>query len=236
MYPEQVESGFIPGRALPTISAMSAALTDPAVPAAFVQGALMGGGLIAAIGAQNALVLRQGLARLHVGPVVALCIGSDWLLIALGVFGLGAVITASPLLLELFRFGGAAFLLAYGARAARRAWIGGNASLQAAGGAPDLRATLGTALALTYLNPHVYLDTVVLLGSVGAQQPGDARIAFAAGAGLASAIWFTVLGYGAAAAAPALRKPAVWRALDATIALVMAWIALQLLMHPLQAG
>jgi len=215
---------------------MSAWLTNPAVPAAFMQGALMGGGLIAAIGAQNALVLRQGLARTHVGPVVALCIASDWLLIVLGVFGLGALITSSPLALELFRYGGAAFLLAYGFRAARRAWIGGNASLQAASGTPDLRATMGTALALTYLNPHVYLDTVVLLGSVGAQQPGDARIAFSTGAGLASAIWFTLLGFGAAAAAPALRKPGVWRALDAVIAVVMASIALQLLLHPLRAA
>jgi L-lysine exporter family protein LysE/ArgO len=200
---------------------------------AFVQGWLMTAGLIVAIGAQNALVLRQGLARQHVGPVVLLCTASDWLLIALGVFGLGAAVQSSPLLLDGLRFGGAAFLLAYGLRAALRAWRADGAALASAAGAGSLGATLGATLALTYLNPHVYLDTVVLLGSVGAQQPPAGRLAFAGGAGLASLMWFASLGYGAAAAARWLRRPAVWRAIDASIALVMFIVAAQLLLHPL---
>lgn len=200
--------------------------------AAFVQGWLMTAGLIVAIGAQNALVLQQGLRRSHVGPVVALCTASDWLLIVLGVFGFGAVIQSSPLLLDGFRYGGAAFLLVYGAMAARRAWLGSQ-QLAVGGSRAGLGATLGTALALTYLNPHVYLDTVVLLGSVGAQQPGAGRAAFAAGAGLASLMWFVSLGYGAAAASRWLQRPGVWRAIDATVAVVMWAVAAQLLLRPL---
>jgi L-lysine exporter family protein LysE/ArgO len=201
---------------------------------ALAQGWLMTAGLIVAIGAQNALVLRQGLARSHVGTVVALCTLSDWLLIAAGVFGLGSVIQSSPAALDVFRFGGAAFLLVYGALAARRAMQPGHASLQAAGPASSLGATVGATLALTYLNPHVYLDTVVLLGSVGAQQPNaSARGAFAIGAGLASLMWFTALGYGASASARWLQRPAVWRAIDATVALVMFIVAAQLLLKPL---
>ncbi|MFN3303607.1 MAG: LysE/ArgO family amino acid transporter, partial [Roseateles sp.] len=129
-------------------------------PAVFAQGWAMGAGLILAIGAQNALVLRQGLRREHVGAVVAVCTLSDWLLIALGVFGLGALIQGQPLLLTAFRFGGAAFLLGYAALAARRAWRPAD-GLQTQAGAGGLAATLSAALAFTYLNPHVYLDTVV---------------------------------------------------------------------------
>lgn len=212
---------------MPTSAA--AAATAPAV---FAQGWVLGAGLIMAIGAQNALVLRQGLRGEHVGAVVAVCTVSDWLLIALGVFGLGALIQAQPLLLDVFRFGGAAFLLGYAALAARRAWrpAGG---LQAAGPASPLGATLSAALAFTYLNPHVYLDTVVLLGSLGARQPRELQAAFAAGAGLASAMWFSLLGFGAAAAAPHLRHPATWRVLDALVALLMAGLGLQLLLQPL---
>ena len=199
---------------------------------AFLQGCLMTAGLIVAIGAQNALVLQQGLRRAHVGPVVALCTASDWLLILLGVFGMGALIQSSPLLLDVFRYGGAAFLLVYGALAARRAWLGSQ-QLQARTAGGTLGATLGTALALTYLNPHVYLDTVVLLGSIGAQQPGVGRYAFAAGAGLASLMWFVTLGYGAAAASRWLQRPVVWRAIDASVAVVMGVVAAQLLAKPL---
>lgn len=202
---------------------------------AFVQGWLMTAGLIVAIGAQNALVLRQGLARLHVGPVVLLCTLSDWLLIALGVFGLGALVQSSPSLLDGLRFGGAAFLAAYGLRAAWRAWRADSVAFATDGRAGSLAATLGTTLALTYLNPHVYLDTVVLLGSIGAQQPPAGRLAFAGGAGLASLMWFATLGYGAAAASRWLQRPAVWRAIDASVALVMFTVAAQLLLHPLPA-
>jgi L-lysine exporter family protein LysE/ArgO len=201
-----------------------------ALSAAFAQGWLMTAGLIVAIGAQNALVLRQGLARSHVAAVVALCTASDWLLIALGVFGLGAWIQSSPALLEGFRYGGAAFLLLYGARAGLRAWRSTGQALSAARGAGSLSSTLGATLALTYLNPHVYLDTVVLLGSVGGQQPGTGRAAFAAGAGLASLMWFTTLGFGAAAASRLLQRPSTWRLIDGSVALVMFAVAAQLML------
>lgn len=210
-------------------------MVDTALPHAFTQGWLMTAGLIVAIGAQNALVLRQGLARTHVGAVVALCTASDWLLIAAGVFGAGALIRSSPVLLEVFRYGGALFLVAYGLRSAWQAWRGASPALQAAPGATGLGSTLTTALALTYLNPHVYLDTVVLLGSVGAQHSPAGQLGFASGAGLASLMWFVSLGYGAAWASRWLQRPAVWRAIDASVAVVMFAVAAQLLLHPLNA-
>ncbi len=206
--------------------------TAATAPAVFLQGWVMGAGLILAIGAQNALVLQQGLKREHVGAVVAVCTLSDWLLIALGVFGLGALIQGSPLLLEVFRFGGAAFLLGYAVLAAKRAWRP-TQGLDAGGGATSLGATLSAAFAFTYLNPHVYLDTVVLLGGLGARQPPELRAAFAAGAAVASAMWFGLLGFGAAAAAPKLRHPNTWRVLDALVALLMTGLGLQLLLQPL---
>ncbi len=201
--------------------------------AAFAQGGLMMAGLIVAIGAQNALVLREGVMGRHVGSVVLLCTVSDWLLVALGVFGLGALIGAQPALLEVFRWGGALFLAGYGALAARRAWLGGAAGLRLAGGGASLGATLGSTLALTYLNPHVWLDTVVLVGAVGAQHAGAAQFGFVAGAWAASALWFALLGFGAAGAARQLRRPGVWRAIDASVALVMWAVAAQLLLTPL---
>lgn len=210
----------------------ASALAAPTTTAVFAQGWAMGAGLILAIGAQNALVLRQGLRREHVGAVVAVCTLSDWLLIVLGVFGLGALIQGQPMLLELFRYGGAAFLLGYAVMAARRA-CQASEGLRAAGPPATLGATLSAAFAFTYLNPHVYLDTVVLLGGLGARQPAELRAAFAAGAGLASAMWFGLLGFGAAAAAPRLSNPHTWRVIDALIALLMAALGLQLLLQPL---
>lgn len=210
----------------------ASALAAPTTTAVFAQGWAMGAGLILAIGAQNALVLRQGLRREHVGAVVAVCTLSDWLLIALGVFGLGALIQGQPLLLEAFRFGGAAFLLVYAVMAARRACRASD-GLRAAGPPATLAATLTAAFAFTYLNPHVYLDTVVLLGGLGARQPAELRAAFAAGACLASAMWFGLLGFGAAVAAPRLSNPHTWRVIDALIALLMAALGLQLLLQPL---
>ncbi|MDR7270445.1 L-lysine exporter family protein LysE/ArgO [Pelomonas saccharophila] len=207
-------------------------LASATAPAVFAQGWAMGAGLILAIGAQNALVLRQGLKREHVGAVVAVCTLSDWLLIALGVFGLGALIQGQPLLLEIFRFGGAAFLLGYAVLAARRAWRP-TTGLEGAGTASSLGATLSAAFAFTYLNPHVYLDTVVLLGGLGARQPAELRAAFALGAGVASAMWFGLLGFGAAAAAPRLRSAHTWRVIDALVALLMTALGLQLLLQPL---
>lgn len=206
--------------------------SSPSAFGALTQGWLSGASLIMAIGAQNALVLRQGLLKSHVGPVVALCALSDLLLICLGVFGLGAAIASSAGLMNAFRYGGALFLIWYGVQAARRAWRGSGA-LEAASGSAGLWATLLSALAMTYLNPHVYLDTVVLLGLLGNQQPLDLRWAFATGASLASVMWFTVLGFGAAAAAGPLSRPLVWRGIDALIALLMFALGLQLLLGPL---
>ncbi|PRY31583.1 LysE/ArgO family amino acid transporter [Pseudosporangium ferrugineum] len=182
--------------------------------------------LIVAIGAQNAFVLRQGLRREHVVPVVLTCAISDLALIAAGIAGLGAVVAARPGLVTVIRWAGAAFLLAYAVLAARRA--ARPAALTPTDRAPaTLRATLLTCLALTYLNPHVYLDTVLLLGSVAQQHPH--QWLFGLGAAAASAVWFTALGLGARRLAPVLNRPAAWRILDGLIAAVMAGLAVALL-------
>ncbi len=196
----------------------------------FLQGFATSAALIVAIGAQNAFVLRQGLARAHVLPVVLVCALSDALLISLGVAGLGRWVQAHPVLLDITRWGGAAFLLAYGALAARRALSPHALSLQGAA-VGDLRAALAACLAFTYLNPHCWLDTVVLLGSIAAQQPDGARNAFGIGAASASAVWFLALGYGARLLAPLFARPFAWRLLDGAIALVMFAIAAALIVR-----
>jgi L-lysine exporter family protein LysE/ArgO len=181
--------------------------------------------LIVAIGAQNAFVLRQGLRREHVLPVVLTCAVSDLMLIAAGIAGLGAVVTARPEAVTAIRWVGAAFLLGYAALAAKRAVR--PSGLKPADRAPaTLRATLLTCLALTYLNPHVYLDTVLLLGSVAQQHPH--RWLFGAGAAAASVAWFAMLGAGAHRLAPLLARPAAWRMLDGLITVVMAGVATML--------
>lgn len=182
--------------------------------------------LIAAIGAQNAFVLRQGLRREHVLPVVLLCAASDALLIGAGIAGLGAAVAQRPTALAIARWAGAAFLLGYALLAARRALRPGR--LDPARQPPaTLRATVLACLAFTYLNPHVYLDTVLLLGAVAHQHRHEWL--FGAGAVLASAVWFTALGAGAHRLAPVLARPAAWRALDAAVAVVMATIGVSLL-------
>jgi L-lysine exporter family protein LysE/ArgO len=182
--------------------------------------------LIVAIGAQNAFVLRQGLRREHVLLVVVTCAVSDLVLIAAGIAGLGAVVTARPEAVTVIRCVGAAYLLGYAALAARRAVRPG--ALKPSGRAPaTLRATLLTCLALTYLNPHVYLDTVLLLGSVAQQHPQ--RWLFGIGAAAASTAWFTALGAGAHRLAPALARPVAWRMLDGLIAIVMLAVAAMLM-------
>ncbi|MEM7489485.1 MAG: LysE/ArgO family amino acid transporter [Pseudomonadota bacterium] len=178
--------------------------------------------LILAIGAQNAFVLRQGLRGEHVFAVVAICSLSEVALISAGVAGLGALVEAQPSLLVAFRWGGAAFLLAYGARAIVSAWRGG-AVLEAGQAAGSLRAALATCLALTWLNPHVYLDTVILLGGIGATAP--APWLYALGAMSASILFFAVLGYGAGLLRPVFARPGAWRVLDAFVGLVMWAIA-----------
>ncbi|MFC7548271.1 LysE/ArgO family amino acid transporter [Plantactinospora sp. GCM10030261] len=182
--------------------------------------------LIVAIGAQNAFVLRQGLRREHVLPVVLTCAVSDALLISVGIAGLGALVTERPTAMLAVRWLGAAFLAGYAVLAARRALR--PTSLVPADRPPAaLRATLLTCLAFTYLNPHVYLDTVLLIGSVAQRHPY--RWLFGVGSALASAVWFTALGVGAHRLAPVLARPAAWRVLDGVIAVLMAALAVSLL-------
>ena len=205
-------------------------MTSPALLAA-VAGLGLGLSLIVAIGAQNAFVLRQGLLGQHVAPVVAICVASDAVLIVAGVAGAGAVLTAVPSLITVVRLAGAAFLLTYGFLAARRALRpAGEGSLRPADDGSSRRGpvpVLATCLALTWLNPHVYLDTVVLLGSVAAGRGGQ-RWWFAAGAATASLLWFCLLGRGAAVLRPLFARPAAWRVLDGVIAAVMAVIGVGL--------
>jgi L-lysine exporter family protein LysE/ArgO len=262
-------------------------MTTPETLTAALAGLGLGLGLIVAIGAQNAFVLRQGLRREHVLVVVLICITSDAALIIAGVAGAGALFTAMPWLLTVARWGGALFLLSYALLAARRALRrrdpdagamrvaprpvqgtrGGEAvaahdpapttataksAASAASGGSDrigtatlaleapapralaspepsrLLAVVGTALALTWLNPHVYLDTFVLLGSVSSSQ-GPARWAFAVGAILGSTLWFSALGLASRALAPVFARPVAWRVLDGTIAVVMTCVATGLL-------
>jgi len=185
--------------------------------------------LIAAIGAQNAFVLRQGLRGEHVGLVVATCAVSDVVLIGAGVGGVGALLTQAPTLVPVVRIAGAVFLGSYAVLAARRALRPASTLTVTSGGKATLRrATLATALALTWLNPHVYLDTVLLLGSIAGTH-GDERWSFGAGAAVGSVVWFTGLGYGAALLRPLFARPAAWRLLDALIALTMAALAVFLL-------
>lgn len=192
----------------------------------FVPGFALGLSLILAIGAQNAFVLRQGLRRVHVLPVVLVCALSDAILIAAGVAGFGALAEAVPGLEWAMRLFGATFLFWYGARSLRAAWRGGEA-LQAGPESQSLRAAVLTCLALTWLNPHVYLDTVVLVGSVSADYPA---LGFAAGAMTASFVFFFALGYGARVLEPLFARPMAWRILDAGIGLTMWAIAVSLLM------
>jgi L-lysine exporter family protein LysE/ArgO len=188
--------------------------------AAGLNGFVLGVTLIVAIGAQNAFVLRQGLRREFVLAVCLVCAISDALLIAAGVAGMGTLVRQSPLLLGAATIGGAAFLFLYGLGAFIRA--AGPRTLtpeESRGG--SLLSTIGVCLALTFLNPHVYLDTVVLLGSLSARFSGADRWAYGAGAGVASFAWFFSLGYGARLLAPVFAKPVAWRVLDVAIGLVM---------------
>ena len=195
---------------------------------AFLAGFGLSFSLILAIGAQNAFVLRQGLRRDHVLAVCLFCGLSDALLILAGVYGFGALAQMIPGFETAMRWGGAGFLIWYGARSFRAAWRGG-AALEAGGAlSPSLRATLATLAAITWLNPHVYLDTVVLVGSVSAQY--DPRWAFAAGAALASFTFFFMLGFGARLLAPLFARPRAWQGLDALIGVVMWAIAASLIL------
>lgn len=195
---------------------------------AFINGFLLGGSLIIAIGAQNAFILRQGLLRQHVFILCLICALSDAILIALGVAGLGSLISSSPELITAVTLGGALFLFTYAVIAFRRAM--NPAALRAGeSGGGSLKAAIVACLAFTFLNPHVYLDTVVLLGSLSAKYEGPARFAYAEGAMAASFVWFFTLGYGARLLEPVFASPAAWRILDFVIGIVMAGIGLSLL-------
>nr|WP_216652265.1 LysE/ArgO family amino acid transporter [Nocardioides sp. zg-1308] len=188
---------------------------------------LTGLSLIVAIGAQNAFVLRQGLRRSHLGLVVAVCALSDVVLIVAGVAGIGVVVDRAPWAVEAIRWLGVAFLVVYGVGSLLRARR--PQSLAAGDAVVERRAgVLARAVALTWLNPHVYLDTVLLLGSIAGTHGEPGRWWFALGACVASVLWFAGLGYGARLAAPRLADPRAWQVLDVVIGLVMFGIALRL--------
>lgn len=190
----------------------------------WVTGFATGLALIVAIGSQNAFVLRQGIVGEHVLPLVLFCAVSDALLILAGIGGAGVLIRDNALLMLLTRYGGALFLGSYGVLAVRRAWQGSPMQLARNSGG-SLGAALAACFAFTFLNPHVYLDTVVLLGAVANQRPDPGRWWFGAGACSASLAWFSALGFGARLLAPWFETATAWRVLDCLIALTMLALA-----------
>jgi len=195
---------------------------------AWLAGLSLGASLVVAVGAQNTFVLQQGLRREHVGAVVALCLGLDAVLMTAGVNGVAAVFGAHPRLLAAMGWAGAGFLLWYAWQAARRAWTGQALAASTTGKPRPLPPVLAQALACTLLNPHVYIDTLLLVGAVGAQQPPDLRPAFVIGCVCASAVWFAGLGFGARLLAPVFARPVAWRWLDSGVALTMGVLGLRL--------
>jgi len=198
---------------------------------AALPGLLAGLSLIIAIGAQNAFVLRLGLARNHVGAAVAICAASDALLIAAGISGLGVVVRSVPVALTVLKWIGIAYLTWYAIKSFRSA-AHPEVLLPGDQDARSLRTVITLTLGFTFLNPHVYLDTVLLLGSIGNQYRPD-QWWFALGAACASIIWFCTLGFGARAASRLMSRPITWRILDITIGVVMLLIALRLLFSDL---
>ncbi len=205
-------------------------MTSPAL--TFINGFTLSAALIIAIGAQNMFVLRQGLKREHVGAVVLFCSSADALLIASGVGGLGALLKVVPSLMALLTFGGVAFLGWYGIAALRRA-TAASSLVVADQPSLSLAGALGGTAAFTFLNPHVYLDTVLLMGSIGAQRPLALRPVFVAGAASASLLWFSALGYGARLLTPLFAQPVAWRILDLAVGATMLMLSLGLLMQAL---
>lgn len=198
-----------------------------------VQGFVLGASLIMPIGAQNAYVLSRGIRRQHHLLVASLCLFCDMVLIVIGVFGGGRWLGSIPLLQSLLTWGGVAFLLVYGGRSLMTAWRGSSCSLQAENGPDGRREIVLTTLAVTLLNPHVYLDTVMILGSVSTQWPSAALPMFALGAVLASMSWFYGLALLAAHLSPWLARPAIQRLIDGLVGSIMWVIALLLLKQAL---
>jgi len=215
---------------------ISLPVSAPLVFPVFLQGLALSLGLIVAIGAQNAFVLRQGLRREHVGSVVLFCALADAVLITAGVLGMAQALGNHPGVARAMALAGAAFLAWYGWQALQRARHA--SQLQAAEGGAGLShgAALAQAAAFTLLNPHVYLDTVLLVGSIGAQQPAGLQGWFVAGASIASLSWFTALGFGARWLAPLFAKPRAWQVLDGLIGATMWLLAALLVRHALQGA
>lgn len=207
-------------------------LQAPMYLTAALAGFVASAGLIIAIGSQNAFVLRQGLLQRNVGLVVATCALGDITLILCGVLGVGALVREWPALMQVLRFGGAAFLAVYGVMAARRAWNGSGGLAPREDGLSSRRILLA-CLAFTFLNPHVYLDTMILLGGLSTRYVGVAQWAFAAGACLASIAWFSTLGYGSRLLLPVFRNPRAWQILDGFVAVFMLSLSLLLLLRPI---
>jgi L-lysine exporter family protein LysE/ArgO len=197
----------------------------------FVQGLALSLGLIVAIGAQNAFVLRQGLRREHVGSVVLFCAVADAVLITAGVLGMAQALGERPDIARALALAGAAFLAVYGWLALRRARQPAELRAAPGGAGLSLAGALAQATAFTLLNPHVYLDTVLLVGSIGAQQPAALRIWFVAGATTASLCWFGALGFGARWLAPWFARPKAWQVLDGLIGLTMWLLSALLVIH-----
>lgn len=202
----------------------------------YIEGFVMGAGLIIAIGAQNAFVLKQGIRREHRSVIAWICSISDALLITLGIAGMGFLFNSNPLLTKIISFAGSAYL----------AWLGFKCFLSAARGESlevessgnnglSLKKAVITALALTYLNPHVYLDTVVMLGGFGASRPAGLRPFFGLGAASASFIWFFSLAYSGSILAPFFKDKSAWRILDTGIGFVMFYIAVKLALFGMSA-
>jgi L-lysine exporter family protein LysE/ArgO len=195
----------------------------------FVTGVLTGFALIVAVGAQNAFLLRQGIRGEHVLPVILVCLVSDVFAITVGVAGFGVVLERWPAVLPIAQIGGGLYLLAFGAQSAMRAWR--PAALSAEGGTTmTVRRAVLLTLALTWLNPHFYLDAILMLGTV-ANSFGDQRWWFCAGALAASAVWFPMLGFGARALRGLFARPSAWRVLDSGIAVLMGALGIGLLVH-----
>jgi L-lysine exporter family protein LysE/ArgO len=213
-----------------------APIADTTALAVFAQGLTLSLGLIVAIGAQNAFVLRQGLRQEHVGSVVLFCALADATLIAAGVLGMAQALGERPAVARALALVGAAFLTGYGVQALRRARQVHALTPSSGVAALGRAAALAQAAAFTLLNPHVYLDTVLLVGSVGAQQPAGLRGWFIAGASSASLAWFVLLGYGARWLAPWFAQPRAWQLLDRAIGATMFVLAALLLRHALAGG
>jgi len=201
---------------------------------AILTGFTTGAGLIMAIGAQNAFALRQGLQRNFVWSVVAICSLGDIVLILSGVAGIGRLVTTWPGLLQILKFAGAGFLAVYGVMAAWRSIKGAEVLKPAKESEESRTKVLMTCVAFTFLNPHVYLDTMVLVGSLSTRYPGTGKWMFGLGACISSVVWFTTLTFGARFLQPVFHKPVAWRILDAAIAIFMLSLSIMLIINPIK--